>query len=362
MILDEDCDTEYPSELEEDEAGIFDPLHPQKVTTILASVHVARLMAPLAQLFRSLCIPYEALLRFEARLKNCLQTFPPCLQPDSSHPLDPLTISPILYYQNVRLLLYRHNMSPACSNDQRAAAIDSCAQTAQDTARIFHRCFSLSQSKEHTDAKVKLAATSLSCTHVWRCLLVLAFRQMWEPFRILLRVSMLVGDSKAVNTSCGRHLSLFLQKLIVHWQHNRFANIDSDEELLVLLSGDLQAGTSSWLWGESETGTFLSRRLKHSKGSYISATNAASATQADQSRYWNSTLTQEEMREWVGWSKINEAALWLEEALQNEVQTTRMSIESGRTETFQSVGDQYISASMNSSARSRMAIASITEQ
>ena len=55
LINDDECDTEYPDMLE-DERSMFDASspasNPPPSVLLLANIHVARLLAPLAKLFR----------------------------------------------------------------------------------------------------------------------------------------------------------------------------------------------------------------------------------------------------------------------------------------------------------------------
>lgn len=311
LINDEDCDTEYPEVLEDEEKNI-DAFHPQKPTFLLASVHIARLLAPLAKICKSLCVTADAIRKFESHLRSCLLLFPPHLQLQATQPLDPLYLSPLIHFQNARLVLYRHNMSPACSSEQRTAAINSCCSTSMDTASIMSRCFAGTNPVEQIEQKLRCSASFLTCTHLWRCMLFLAFRQQWDAFHVLLRCSAAIDDARPINISCGRHLDLFLDCLIKRYTSKERGNSEEDEDLIVLLSGDLQSGTSSWVWGNIESGTLLSRRQKHSR----STQPPPSATQQNKSNLvsWDASEPQEVMSQWRGWQKIVEAARWLENA------------------------------------------------
>lgn len=358
LIADEDCDTEYPEPLEDEEkmSNIF---HPQRPTILLACIHVARLLAPLARLCRSLCITAEAIKKYEAHLAGCMELFPTQLQIGTTGPLDPLDMAPLLHFQNARLLLYRHNMSPACSPEQRSTSINNCALTAQGTANIFQRCFLNAESEtESIRLRLKASASFLTCTHVWRCMLFLAFRQLWQEFRILLHFVALVGDSKPINISCGRHLSLFLHLLIDKHHQGAVSNFEEDEDLIVLLSGDLQAGTSSWVWGNTETGTLLSRRQKHSR----TAPTARELNDPSQSLpqiTWSSSLTDEELRGWGGWQRLHEATQWLESFQHGQDAVPTQLLERSKTEAYRA--KNQLQMSNTTSTKSRMAIASITD-
>lgn len=326
LIDDEDCDTEYPEPLEEEDKNI-DAFHPQNPTFLLASIHIARLLAPLARSCKSLCITADTIKKFESHLRSCMLLFPPHLQLQGAQPLDPLFLSPLIYFQNIRLILYRHNISPACSSEQRSSAIDSCCATAIDTASIMSRCFASTKTPEQVEQKLKFSASFLMCTHFWRSMLFLAFRQQWDAFFLLLRCSTIIDDTRPINISCGRHLDRFLRCLMQRYTTNEQGTLEDDEDLIVLLSGDLQGGTSGWVWGNSESGTLLSRRQKHSRSTQASQAGAQRSDTTDVS--WDTSLSHEEMREWSGWQKIAEAAKWLENAFR-ESSSRQASLNSRR--------------------------------
>merc|ERR1712098_293069 len=84
----------------------------------------------------------------------------------------------------------------------------------------------------------------------------------------------------------------------------------------VYLSGDLQSGTNSWVWGNAETGTHLSRRQKHGRPKQMSQDHdALSPTQTQsqsQSPIWDSELSAEEQQDWGGWQTIDRGARYLQ--------------------------------------------------
>lgn len=357
IISDDDCDTEYPSEeLElESTAQALDPARP---LTLLAYIHVSRLVASLARLCRSLCITNDAKRRFETQMTYCEELFPPTWQINGTGTLDPLELGPIVHFQNVRLLLHRHNMSPANSQEQRSSSIARCTQTAQDTAKVLHRCLVESDRPEQFRQQIRLSTTSFICTHVWRCMLFLAFAAHWEAFDLLLRYCAIVGPSRAINVSCGRHLDLFLNALVEKHQLNSETAQDEDEDLIVLLSADLQAGTSSWVWATGEAGTTQSRRSKHN---HIGHESHQAVSPSSQVLQLDSQLPQAEVEQWDGWTKIHEMAEWL-----REKQDTMQAIERGPQHAQYGASGQQSSAGfeVNKSAettRARMTIASITD-
>ena len=322
LINDDECDTEYPDILE-DERSMFDASNPASTpppsVVLLANIHVARLLAPLAKLFRSLCITSETLSKFEGHLRDCMQLFPPALQLGSSAALDPGSLLPLICFQNTRVMLHRHNLSPSCSPEQRAQAIEQCFSVARDTASVVSRCMA-GQPQQETDERLVLAATTLLCTHLWRCLLFLLFRPLDQAFFTILRASSVIGSTKAINVCCGRHLSFCLRKLVEKFESAVAVDLDQDEEVLVYLSGDLQASTNSWVWGNAETGTHLSRRQKHGRPKLPSQDSDHISPVSAQSPSWDSMLSQEEQHDWGGWENVERGARYLQQVQQQRLQ------------------------------------------
>ena len=322
LINDDECDTEYPDILE-DERSMFDAANPATNTPpsvlLLANVHVARLLAPVARLFRSLCITNDTLLKYEGHLRDCMHLFPPALQLASSSPLDPRSLPPLINFQNTRIMLHRHNLSPSCSLEQRVQAIEQCSSVARDTASVISRCLG-GQSQQEVDERLVLAATTLCCTHLWRCLLFLLFRPLDEAFFTILRASSVVGSTKAINVCCGRHLSFCLRKLLEKFEVAGAIDLEQDEEFLVYLSGDLQASTNSWVWGNAETGTHLSRRQKHGRPKQPSQDGEQASPVSTQSPSWDSMLSQEEQHDWGDWDRLERCARYLQQLQQRRLQ------------------------------------------
>lgn len=362
LINDEDCDTEYPHPFDEENAISSDPLNAHQPSILLATLHIARLLSPLAKLTRSLCINTETLNRFESYLASCMHLFPQQLQLASNTPLDPLTITPLICFQNARLLLHRHNLSPSCSLDQRYQSISHCVIAAQDTAKIIDRCTGSPDWKQ----RFLTGATTFLCTHLWRCMLFLIFRRSFEPFFVILRASTLLDDSRAVNISCGRYLSFFVRRLIDRLEQERYADLEQDEEILVYLSADIQASPNSWAWGNAETGTLLSRRQKHGRPRNTTV-DSEQYEPPDRKMAWRSQLSEEEQSDWGGWERVERAVQYLQH-LQESIPLPRppsqppappitRSPESDDSQ--RSSGPSQGTASASDSTRSRMTIASI---
>ena len=174
--------------------------------------------------------------------------------------------------------------------------------------------------QQETDERLVLAATTLLCTHLWRCLLVLLFRPLDEAFFTIMRASNVIGTTKAINVCCGRHLSFCLRKLVEKFESAGTLDLEQDEEVLVYLSGDLQASTNSWVWGNAETGTHLSRRQKHGRPKQPSQDSDHLSPVSAQSPSWDSMLSQEEQHDWGGWRHLERGARYLEQLQQQRLQ------------------------------------------
>jgi hypothetical protein len=315
LINDDECDTEYPQVLDEERLMADDVHTPLPPTLLLANIHIARLMAPLAKTFRSLCITSEALTKFETHLGECLHLFPRPLQLSSTAGLDPCIMAPLISFQNTRILLHRHNLSPSCSPEQRAQAIEQCLHASRDTATALSRCMLPHVQSHEWEQRFVLAASTMLCTHLWRCMLFLLFRQVWDAFFLLLRAAATINDARSINICCGRHLSFFLRCLVERVEKAPGIDIDQDEELLVYLSADLQASTNSWVWGSAETGTHLSRRQKHGRPRNTTSEQheAQGSSGPAKSPSWDNMLSEEEKHDWGGWQHVENSARYLQQ-------------------------------------------------
>lgn len=313
LINDDECDTEYPEVLDEERLVSDDFQSPLPPALLLANIHVARLMAPLSKIFRSLCITNEALSKFESHLGECLLLFPRPLQLSSSTPLDPCIVAPLISFQNARILLHRHNLSPSCSVEQRTQAVEQCINAAFDTATLLSRCMMPNPQSHDWEQRFVLSSTSWLCTHMWRCMLFLLFRQLYDAFFLVLRAAATINDARIINISCGRHLSFFLRRLIEHRNQHGFLDIEQDEEILVYLSADLQASTNSWVWGNAETGTHLSRRQKHGRPKHTLQETDGQTSSNIQSPSWDNMLSEEEQHDWGGWQHIEHSARYMQQ-------------------------------------------------
>ena len=264
LINDQDCDVDLPCAII-DERYISDSgciPDSQQTTPLLATIHVVRSIGQLTRTLRCSTIGPATLETFERHFDACLTTFPAPYHPRSDQPLDPRSLAPIIYLQNARFTLHRHNISPICPADARSSALDCCLTTALDTAHLLARClhhtFPAGPGKD-VQAVFASAATTMLCTHIWRCTLLLLFRQEYAAALMCVRASAVIGDCRTVNAACGRYLAFFIRCLLDSGRHSD-PSIDParDEELIAYVSGDMQGSAdASWVWQGSETGSQL---------------------------------------------------------------------------------------------------------
>ncbi|KAJ5780034.1 hypothetical protein N7457_005194 [Penicillium paradoxum] len=301
LINDQDCDIDLPCPVDEqyitEKGNVPDS---QQTTPLLATIHVVRSIGQLTRTLRSATISPATLETFELHFNTCLATFPAQFHPKTDQDLDPRSLAPVIYLQNARLLLHRHNISPFCPDIVRSSAMDYCVSTALDTANILARCMrnypTHPGSPGVNDPRSLFAscASSLLCTHIWRCTLLLLFRAEYAAALACVQALASIGDVRAVNAACGRYLAFFLRRLVRNrLSDNHAPDIDRDEEMMAYVSGDMQ-GTSdgSWVWHGSETGSQL--------GSMGISTPASSGRQAEL----------DADAEWTGWD-------WIEKTVQD---------------------------------------------
>ncbi|KAJ9489190.1 hypothetical protein VN97_g4090 [Penicillium thymicola] len=267
LINDQDCDIDLPCPVDEQyitEGG--DMPESQQTTPLLATVHVVRSLGQLTRTLRSATISPATLETFELHFNTCLATFPSQFHPKTDQDLDPRSLAPVIYLQNARLLLHRHNISPFCPDIVRTSAMDYCVSTALDTANILARCmrnYPTNPEPQCTNdprSHFASSAGSLLCTHIWRCTLLLLFRGEYAGALACVQALSSIGDLRTVNAACGRYLAFFLRRLLVRIRpsEGHIPDLDRDEEMMAYVSGDMQ-GTidGSWVWHGSETGSQL---------------------------------------------------------------------------------------------------------
>lgn len=267
MIDDEDCDVS-PPDISDDTAintstTWLPPSLPRPSPTFAAVVRVVKCISQLLKTLRQPDIPSPAIYAIDEQLSNCFAGFPPLHHIQSNEYLDPRTFHPMVYLQNARLALHRHNLSPMCTSETRSVAVDNCILAARDTAKIISRTMqdppdSPAQGPEGSQiwlSNLRSAASASLCTHLWRCILFLCFRGEYQAALVCAQASSSIDDARPVNMICGRHLSFFLRQLLTKLQQGEGAYLERDEEMIAYVSGDLQGGDRSWVWNGGSRGS-----------------------------------------------------------------------------------------------------------
>lgn len=307
LIEDTDCDISLPCALDDHfiyDSGLLVPpgSQQQPANFLLTTIHVVRLISPLLRSLQSPVVSTPNLGCFDAHFKTCLSAFPVNCHLNHPQPLEPRHLSPIFHLQNCRLVLHRHNLSTLCPPEVRSAAIDACVIAAKDTVNFLSRALQFDRFESGAGPQNLIAscATTMLCTHIWRCALFLCFRGLFTEASVCVQVSKIIGDVREVNIACGRNLFGFLRMLSEKLANG--VNLEQDEGMMALVSGDVQGSTeSSWVWNGSETGQALNGTSPrhdnpHNNGNEYPVTNGnAEITTA---------LSPEESSDWGGWEYI----------------------------------------------------------
>lgn len=338
LIDDADCDVSLPAPVDDiyiHDQGMTVPPGMEPLThSLLAVINVVRSYTALSKALYSPVIAPTRLATFDAYFVSCLQHFPRTCDPSSQAPLSPHLLNPLIYLLHARLLLHRHNLTPSCPQDVRITAIEQCTHTALETASLIAR----------TTSALPDGATALLATHVFRCSLFLLLTGYFEPALTCIRALGAINGRRDVVIPCGRFLAFFISVLaskkqefaayIVHntppglqQQQQPFAPpprpspsplqdaLLRDEELIVYVSADLQAGPDAgWVWagGEREAQAAAAQQLQQqisspalARGSIGSIPGTApTGTSALLSPEARLGLTEEESRDWGGWERV----------------------------------------------------------
>jgi hypothetical protein len=151
-------------------------------------------------------------------------------------------------------------------------------------------------------ARLRTMAPAFFCAHVWRCILVLAFRGEYAHALTLIQVSAAVGDLRRNNMACGRHLSFFLDKLVERLRMGASQQqLENDEEMLAYVSGDMQGSSeSAWVWAGSDPQAVSPVLVNNSNPAGMN--NSTSAPEAAVPA--GNQLSDRELHEWPGWDHI----------------------------------------------------------
>lgn len=212
-------------------------------------------------------VPPTTLETFEGIFASIAEAMPEPLQPYSTTYLDPYMFRVTMALPNARIMLHRQNLSPVCSAEECRIALNACAGAAQLSVRLIMRSL---QQAPHVpqpftepgranlpwELRVRSSTPSLVCTHLWRCILVLALALDFNGALTCVRVSAAIADLRKINVACAKYLIFFLERLTDRFragQGERY-QLEQDEEMLAYASGDLQEDArGSWVWTEAES-------------------------------------------------------------------------------------------------------------
>ena len=307
MINDEECQVGLPSPVDDQsllasgsrnratEAQFSNPLLP--------TIGVIRGISQLLEALKTTTLAPSVLQTFDSLFGDCVAAFPTQHHLRSDGYLEPYCLPPLLYLQNARLMLHRHNLMSTFPLEARSAAIHHCVIVAQDTTRLLSRSMrdppdasqQLPYRHEQWTIRLALAASASICTHIWRCTLFLCFRGIYDAALLCARASAAIADARPVNTSCGKYLERFLTQLTSKAQRGENLDFDGDENMIAYVSADLQGSIEkSWVWQGVESHVRLSERLKRSE--------SGGPFTAGQEIYEDTVREEEGV--WVGWGRI----------------------------------------------------------
>ncbi|KAG8528888.1 uncharacterized protein KY384_006577 [Bacidia gigantensis] len=307
MIKEEDCNVQMPSPTDDqymtEAANWKDPSPDMATSALLPTIRVIGGIARLLLMLKAPQISMHALRAYDTHFDSVIKSFPAQHQMRALDYIDPIELPPMMYLQNARLVLHRHNLSPVCDTSARSYALDSCASVAKDTAKFLQRCMqlppegarsSITAREDSWDRRLVSASSAFFCTHIWRCTLFLLFRLDFDSALTCARASAILGDTRRVNISCGRYVDFFLSQFLAKLKQR--VELDMDEEMIAYVSGDLQGNfESSWIWQESKGDTHVGRPLQGSSNSHVNSTYHGELEEANSPTNEN---------DWAGWDKI----------------------------------------------------------
>ena len=262
MISDEDI-----TPLAEDEAEWEDGQPMSRLETI---VSVAKAASHLRRAFKNPVVSPPLAQTVDADLNRCMSRLPPHLHLTANERLAPSEMHIILYLQDIRLLLHRHNLNPSCPPDVRESGITECLSVAKNTARLLSRVLITDpqlDGQDGTDADacqlrngknwekdMRLFSSTFMCLHIWRCMLFLTACEDFEGALLCAMAGRAVGKARAINGACGRYYEFFLDFCVDRRRH-KLMPLEEDEELIAYLSADLQGNLDqAWVWQDERDG------------------------------------------------------------------------------------------------------------
>lgn len=261
MINDDDCEIDLPSPngMEGKQGDNARRQGAPAQSPLIPTVRIIRGISKLLKSLKEPTISPMIVQSFDLLFEECMDLFPAHHQINAFGSLDPHEIPPVIYLQNARLMLHRHNLTIKNTASARSHAVDKCIEIAKQSTTYLARCMpnvsreAIPSLAGHDRWRGPLtsAASAFLCTHIWRCSLFLIFRAEYADASVCVQASAAIGAARPVNVSCGRYLDFCLQRLIPKLQDGA-DSLETDEEMLALISGDLQGSAdNAWIWKEN---------------------------------------------------------------------------------------------------------------
>lgn len=321
-IHDDDCDVSLPAGVDDrfiHDGGMLVPNGSEPLThSLLAIIHVVRSYTSLLKALSSPALAPPEIATFDNYLKQCFGAFPSNSENGTT---TTCFLSPLAYLLHARMLLHRHNLAPHCALEARLSAIEQCIQIGMETSSYIQRA----------NPSIYDGATALLTSHIFRCTLFLLLAGYTDQAITCIRALAIIDSTRDVATPCGRYLSFFVSTLTTkRTEHANYISrsapsqpfaprpsVDQtalmqslwrDEELIAYVSADQQTSPdAAWLWAGMEHEPPLSR----GSGAGGQTSSGSQGLLSSESR---TGLTDEEMREWGGWARLETAVRGLETA------------------------------------------------
>jgi hypothetical protein len=307
---DNDCDISLPSPAEDryiQPQGFFRThANTAPFTGFLAMIQITRMYASLYQTLKSSMISPQTLLSCDVQFKSRAQQLPEAYQPTSLAALETSALPPLFALLTARYHLYRRNLSTVCHMTERREAIRQCAVVAQETAKYISRALHTPPTGEiekSWPARVAPMASSSTCMHLWRCILILCFQGDYEAAMMCSHMLSEVGNMRKIGIACGKNMVFVLDKLLerVRNGHGSPQQLEYDEEMLAYISGDVQANIEhGWAWAGSDLTS-----VKSVQGSAFEASRLPGQDQLVRDAVSRDGAPALPTVEWEGWSKVD---------------------------------------------------------
>lgn len=276
------------------------PVQSPSSSPILLDLQIARLIGSLLKVLRRPLLDAQTIQAFDDEIQHVDEQQEVSHSTDDDQPFTTRRLGRAWRLQDLRLRLFRHNLTPLADAEMRIEALEKCRVVSKNTATLLHG-FMISRvdkpdSKSDDEArgsvdhdKMVEGSTQLNrpwqtllnddmpfiallCTHLWRCALFLACdlhstaemdQTNVAALLTILKVMAGISEKYPITTICRSHL-LFAFKKIDDKRSVALSPLsataegepeDLDEDLIALVSGDLQGSpTHCWVWAALDGG------------------------------------------------------------------------------------------------------------